>query len=176
MITFESIGGVKPFIEFIKTRNWVLDQWSETSAEWKLARGEIMAALGNQCTRCGNPYRLHLHHTKGRNLDGPREGEINPTYLDPDADWEEIFEVLCPACHAQAHGRDLIAEPEPTINRPRAFIPKPIDREPGCDDTGIDGAWPPRQWSLIEWLGEPKTSYRTRETLTGTRSIYERWI
>ena len=46
-----------------------------------------------------------------------------------------------------------------------------VEREPGSDDAGISGTWPPKAWSLKDWVHGATGDFHVRATLTGDYPI-----
>ena len=44
-------------------------------------------------------------------------------------------------------------------------------REPGEDEAGIMGVWPPKAWSLADWVKGARGDFHVRATLTGDQPI-----
>lgn len=45
------------------------------------------------------------------------------------------------------------------------------EREPGEDEAGISGVWPPKAWSLAEWVKGAKGDFHVFDGLLGTKPI-----
>jgi len=60
-----------------------------------------------------------------------------------------------------------------SVSEQKRNEPVPItpEREPGEDDAGIDGIWPPKAWSLADWVKGAKGDFHVRATLTGYQPI-----
>jgi hypothetical protein len=61
------------------------------SAEWEYERHLVLAQWDGRCEQCGDPTENpHVHHVYGLN--------------------HQVYEVLCPDCHAEHHGNDEISD------------------------------------------------------------------
>lgn len=67
----------------------ILSDYYET-VEWREIRADVLNERGPTCERCGTISETpHIHHVYGLSHD--------------------VFEVLCPECHAEHHGDREIA-------------------------------------------------------------------
>ena len=100
--------------------------WDEDyydSAEWEYERHLILRQWDGECERCGEPTESpHVHHVYGLN--------------------HQIYEVLCPDCHAEHHGNDEISEYQSS--------------EPHCKDCGKICSWEKieNKWRLMDSNGK----------------------
>ena len=68
-----------------------MDEEYYESEEWQEERNQVLTERGGQCERCGCwPESPHVHHVYGLASD--------------------VYEVLCPDCHADHHGNDELRE------------------------------------------------------------------
>jgi HNH endonuclease len=64
------------------------------SDAWRARRERTLLLAGGVCQRCGRERATDAHHKHYRTLGRERDGDL---------------EALCPACHAQLHGRSRVA-------------------------------------------------------------------
>ena len=100
--------------------------WDEDyydSAEWEYERYLVLRQWDGRCAHCGEPTESpHVHHVYGLN--------------------HQIYEVLCPDCHAEHHGNDEISEYQSS--------------EPHCKDCGKICSWEKieNKWRLMDSNGK----------------------
>jgi len=100
--------------------------WDEDyydSAEWEYERHLVLKQWDGRCEHCDEPTEIpHIHHVYGLN--------------------HQIYEVLCPDCHAEHHGNDEIAEYRSS--------------DPRCKDCGKTCSWKKTEnrWRLIDSNGK----------------------
>jgi hypothetical protein len=88
------------------------------SEEWEDERDRVLEGWGGLCDRCGfETDSPHIHHKYGTNVDE--------------------YEILCPECHADHHGKPEIARFQRSL--PRCKYCHEIIRW----DRGRDGRWIP---------------------------------
>ena len=77
-----------------------------------------------------------------------------------------IYRGLAPKPQTETPPAEMVSEPMPT--EPVPILP---EREPGEDEAGISGTWPPKAWSLADWVRGAKGDFHVRATLTGDPPI-----
>jgi hypothetical protein len=91
--------------------------------EWEYERSLVLSRWNGICEHCGEATDSpHVHHVYGLRY--------------------QIFEVLCPECHADHHGRDEIADYQ--------------SNDPSCKDCGKTCSWEKidNKWRLIDSNGK----------------------
>lgn len=99
-----------------------MDEDYYNSEEWELERAGVLEDWDGLCENCGDPTDSpHVHHKYGLN--------------------HAIYEVLCPDCHADHHGREEIASYQKD--------------SPNCKRCGKSCEWEEinGKWKLIDGKG-----------------------
>lgn len=74
-----------------------------------------------------------------------------------------------PAPQAAATDRPEVSERKPT--EPIQISESKPEREPGEDEAGIMGVWPPKAWSLADWVKGARGDFQVFDGLLGTKPI-----
>ena len=89
---------------------------------------------------------------------------------------ERQGESLDPVAVVENSTSSSVATDRPEVSERKPTEPIPLseskpEREPGEDEAGIMGVWPPKAWSLADWVKGAKGDFHVRATLTGDQPI-----